>query len=92
MLYNEFATKIAEPYEGYPAWMLNTFGWGMSIALVVVAALTSALPGDPDHQAHGIRGMRERAELYGGVLTAGPTAGGGFGVVLRLPMGEVAAR
>lgn len=46
----------------------------------------------PDHQPHGIRGMRERAELYGGVLTAGPTAEGGFGVVLRLPMGEVAAR
>ena len=48
--------------------------------------------GAADHQSHGIRGMRERAELYGGVLTAGPTAGGGFGVVLRLPMGEVAAR
>ena len=46
----------------------------------------------PDHQPHGIRGMRERAELYGGVLTAGPVVDGGFGVVLRLPMGEVAAR
>ncbi|ROP37014.1 signal transduction histidine kinase [Saccharothrix texasensis] len=46
----------------------------------------------PDHEPHGIRGMRERAELYGGVLSAGPTADGGFGVVLRLPMGEVAAR
>ncbi|WP_238598917.1 sensor histidine kinase [Saccharothrix sp. ALI-22-I] len=45
-----------------------------------------------DHPSHGIRGMRERAELYGGVLTAGPLADGGFGVVLRLPMGEVAAR
>ncbi len=33
--------------------------------------------------SHGIRGMRERAELYGGVLTAGPPA-----VVVRLPMGE----
>jgi signal transduction histidine kinase len=33
----------------------------------------------------GIRGMRERAELYGGVLTAGPAAGGGFTVVARLP-------
>ncbi|MFE9747361.1 sensor histidine kinase [Saccharothrix saharensis] len=52
----------------------------------------AARSGEVDHQAHGIRGMRERAELYGGVLTAGPTAGGGFGVVLRLPMGEVAAR
>ncbi|MGM1061348.1 sensor histidine kinase [Saccharothrix sp. Mg75] len=38
--------------------------------------------------SHGIRGMRERAELYGGVLTAGPRAGGGFGVVLRLPLGD----
>ncbi|WP_447006805.1 sensor histidine kinase [Saccharothrix isguenensis] len=44
------------------------------------------------HTSFGIRGMRERAELYGGVLTAGPLAGGGFGVVLRLPMAEVAAR
>ncbi|XVS66590.1 sensor histidine kinase [Actinosynnema sp. CA-299493] len=52
----------------------------------------AARPAAPGHQAHGIRGMRERAELYGGVLTAGPTADGGFGVVLRLPMGEVAAR
>ncbi|MFJ4654628.1 sensor histidine kinase [Nocardia sp. NPDC088792] len=34
---------------------------------------------------HGIAGMRERAELYGGVLTAGPRTGGGFAVELRLP-------
>lgn len=40
-------------------------------------------------KSHGIRGMRERAELYGGALTAGPRAGGGFGVVLRLPIDEV---
>ncbi|WP_269321631.1 sensor histidine kinase [Saccharothrix sp. NRRL B-16314] len=45
-----------------------------------------------EYPSHGIRGMRERAELYGGVLTAGPLPGGGFGVVLRLPMAEVAAR
>ncbi|MFC5289874.1 sensor histidine kinase [Actinokineospora guangxiensis] len=37
--------------------------------------------------SHGIRGMRERAELYGGALTAGPRPGGGFGVELRLPAG-----
>ncbi|HEY0536759.1 MAG TPA: sensor histidine kinase [Actinoallomurus sp.] len=36
--------------------------------------------------AHGIRGMRERAELYGGVLTAGPAKEGGFTVIMRLPM------
>lgn len=38
--------------------------------------------------SHGIRGMRERAELYGGSLTAGPLPQGGFAVVARLPMGE----
>ena len=38
--------------------------------------------------SHGIRGMRERAELYGGVLIAGPAKEGGFTVTLRLPMGE----
>ena len=36
--------------------------------------------------SHGIRGMRERAELYGGVLTAGPRREGGFAVVARLPL------
>ncbi|MEU4241735.1 sensor histidine kinase [Actinoplanes sp. NPDC026619] len=39
-------------------------------------------------ESHGIRGMRERAELYGGVLTAGPRASGGFAVSLRLPLEE----
>jgi len=34
---------------------------------------------------HGLAGMRERVVLYGGRLTAGPQAGGGFRVVARLP-------
>jgi signal transduction histidine kinase len=38
--------------------------------------------------SRGIVGMHERAELYGGVLTAGPRPGGGFAVVLRLPYVE----
>lgn len=33
----------------------------------------------------GIAGMRERVELYGGELIAGPRRGGGFRVALRLP-------
>ena len=33
---------------------------------------------------YGLTGMRERAELLGGTLTAGPT-GCGFRVVLRVP-------
>lgn len=40
--------------------------------------------------SYGIRGMRERVELYGGVLTAEPAKGGGFMVQFRLPVQGVA--
>jgi len=36
----------------------------------------------------GIPGMRERAELLGGTLTAGPEPDGGFVVIARLPAGR----
>ncbi|TYP83842.1 sensor histidine kinase [Blastococcus xanthinilyticus] len=38
-----------------------------------------------DGQGQGLRGMRERAELHGGRLEAGPRHGGGFGVHAALP-------
>jgi signal transduction histidine kinase len=38
---------------------------------------------------HGLRGMRERAELYDGVLDAGPAPAGGFGVRLRLSIADI---
>ncbi|GAA5149158.1 sensor histidine kinase [Pseudonocardia eucalypti] len=47
---------------------------------------SAAAPPAPD--SHGIRGMRERAGLYGGVLTAGPREQRGFAVTLRLPITE----
>jgi signal transduction histidine kinase len=34
----------------------------------------------------GLLGMRERAELLGGHLSAGPAEGGGFAVVAELPV------
>jgi signal transduction histidine kinase len=37
-------------------------------------------------RGHGLLGMRERAELYGGTLTAGPHPLGGFEVALTLPV------
>jgi signal transduction histidine kinase len=42
--------------------------------------------GPPAATGHGLNGMRERATLYGGTLTAGPHEGGGFEVRLTLPL------
>jgi len=44
---------------------------------------TAAAPG-----GHGLVGMRERAALFGGTLTAAPRNGHGFEVHARLPYGE----
>jgi signal transduction histidine kinase len=45
----------------------------------------AASPDDAGSGGRGVLGMRERAELLGGRLTAGPAAGGGFEVVAELP-------
>jgi signal transduction histidine kinase len=37
---------------------------------------------------HGLMGMRERVGVYGGSLSAGTAAGGGFRVVAELPYGD----
>jgi signal transduction histidine kinase len=37
---------------------------------------------------HGLIGMRERARLYGGTVSAAATANGGYTVVLTLPLGS----
>ncbi|WP_405876445.1 sensor histidine kinase [Streptomyces sp. NBC_00005] len=41
---------------------------------------------------HGLIGMRERAKLYGGTISVGPCAEGGFAVSLTLPTSATAAR
>lgn len=58
ILVNEFIDNLQEPYEGYPSWMLNTFGWGLALAVLVLGFLAARLPwrdntflGDPEIQA-----------------------------------------
>lgn len=46
----------------------------------------SAPPRQDSGHGQGLIGMRERAKLYGGTLTTGARAQGGFGVVLTLPL------
>lgn len=46
----------------------------------------------PAGGGHGLIGMRERAKLYGGTISVGPRAEGGFAVRLTLPTSATAAR
>ena len=43
----------------------------------------------PGGGGHGLVGMRERAEIYGGRLEAGPSASGGFRVAAQFPLERV---
>jgi signal transduction histidine kinase len=44
------------------------------------------LPGPPREEGHGLVGLRERAALYGGKVSAGPAPGGGWSVRATLDL------
>ncbi len=44
-----------------------------------------------DQGGHGLRGMQERVEVFGGEFSAGPRLGGGFAVRVSLPLDQTAA-
>jgi signal transduction histidine kinase len=61
-----------------------------ALRLCVVNGPPRAAPSTLPGPGHGLLGMRERAAMLGGELTAAPTSGGGYAVtaVLPLPPGE----
>ncbi|MEY2590176.1 MAG: hypothetical protein QOJ67_2160 [Acidimicrobiaceae bacterium] len=46
----------------------------------------ASVPNGDGHSGHGLVGMRERVELFGGELRAGPQPGGGYRVMARFPL------
>jgi NSS family neurotransmitter:Na+ symporter len=44
ILVNEAIDNVQVPYEGYPTWMLNTLGWGLAAAVLVLGFVAARLP------------------------------------------------
>ncbi|MEU6429087.1 histidine kinase [Microbispora sp. NPDC046973] len=73
---------------GARAWVEMTYGRGeieLKISDDGRGAAAPRLAG-----GHGLIGMRERAAMYGGSVEAAPRPGGGFRVVVRIPVGLAA--
>jgi signal transduction histidine kinase len=49
-------------------------------------------PAAADGDGSGLRGIRERVDMLGGELSAGPRASGGFRVLATLPLRPAAGR
>ncbi|MBD8868056.1 sodium-dependent transporter [Nocardioides donggukensis] len=48
ILVQELVGAVEEPYEGYPTWMLFTFGWGAAVAVIVFGFLAARVPWRPE--------------------------------------------
>ncbi|WP_326999882.1 sensor histidine kinase [Dactylosporangium sp. NBC_01737] len=53
-----------------------------------IAVRDNGLPARPGAPGHGLIGMRERAAMYDGTVTAGPAPGGGWSVEADLSLSE----
>jgi signal transduction histidine kinase len=60
------------------------YGREMLTVVVTDDGRGAAAAGSSD-PGHGLVGMRQRASISGGTVTAGPKAGGGYEVIARLP-------
>ena len=49
---SDFIAKLNNGYGDFPAWFVNTFGWGMVLSLVVLAVLLSLIPWSKKSNLH----------------------------------------
>ena len=61
-------------------------GWGPRSVQLQVDDDGRGASVDSDGGGHGLLGMRERAAMFGGTIVTGPRPGGGFRVMLDLPL------
>ncbi|MCO1582545.1 sensor histidine kinase [Crossiella sp. SN42] len=59
---------------------------------VLVEVLDDGRGGEPSGSGNGLLGLRERAALFGGTLSAGPRPEGGFALAARIPIDAEEAR
>jgi signal transduction histidine kinase len=64
--------------------------YGSTVLGISVTTSTSSLSAVVGGSGRGLAGLRERVELFGGELSAGPQPGGEFTVSARIPGGEPA--
>lgn len=60
--------------------------WGPTSVQLQVDDDGRGASADSDGGGHGLLGMRERAAMFGGTIVSGPRPGGGFRVILDLPL------
>jgi signal transduction histidine kinase len=81
----EALTNVVKHAGGAPTTV--TLGYRPDALELTIADSGNGAPASDSPGGHGLVGMRERAAMFGGTLSAGPRAGRGFEVRASLPYG-----
>ncbi|MFC4060057.1 sensor histidine kinase [Planomonospora corallina] len=83
----EALTNVRKHARAARADVALTYGRaGLEVEVVDDGVGADAAPGGHGTGGHGLIGMRERAVMHGGELSAGPVPGGGYRVAVRFPL------